>query len=414
MKGLVMKNTFFAPINRHGCPASGQTAEFSPRLQEICNRTPKGVGSAWNCRLEHQKIVLATFPFTSWPCLLSRKITRAMLILLAAGSLVMSVRAQDDVYAVEFNQANNRFGILDLLTGNFTQVSTLGGTIYNDIAYDPQDGTLYGIQNNCANLVEFDKTTGNVTVIAPFNVPGIESIAFQPDTGVLYGCSQNGLYTIDTSTGEATFVGSFGTPYNFNTAQNIRFNNDGKLYLSNTSDNTDIYQVDPLTGNATFVGEATGYADLILMNAGQYMYGVSIPAINGGTAQPELLSFDISSFVNGGTNADGSIHQITTTLVGGGPAFPVNFDFSGAVPAVIPPPWAPTLTIVKQGDGSVQVTASGGRANQTYVFQFSTDMANWTDISTNTADSTGAATIIDVAAKDSPLRFYRTASPNNN
>ncbi|MGA3285504.1 MAG: hypothetical protein ABSD57_13740 [Verrucomicrobiota bacterium] len=407
-----MKSTFEAKKIGHGCPASGQRPELSLRLQEIFSHYPQKAVSAGNSSINGRNV--ATPPFILWPCLLSSKIIKAMLILVAAGSLIMSVRAQDDVYAVEFNQSNNRFGILDLLTGNFTQISVLGGTIYNDIAYNPQSGTLYGIQNNCANLVTIDKTTGDVAEIAPFNVSGIESLAFQPDTGVLYGCAQSGLYTINPLTAEATLVGSFGTPYNLNTAQNIRFDTDGNLYLSNTSDNTDIYQVSTQTGQATFVGEAAGYADLILMNAGQYMYGVSIPAINGATAQPELLSFDLSSFVVGGTNADGSIHQVTTTLVGGGPAFPVNFDFSGVVPAVIPPPWSPKLSIAPQGDGSVAVTASGGRPSQTYVFQFSTNMANWTALSTNTADSNGAATIIDVDAKQFPGRFYRTASPNQN
>ena len=337
-----------------------------------------------------------------------------MLVLLAAGSMVASARAQDvdNVYAVEFNQSNNRFGILDLLTGNFTPISSLGGTIYNDVAYNSVDGTVYGIANNCGDLVTFNTTDGTVSEVAPFNVSGIESLAFQPGTGVLYGCSQNGLYTINTLTGEATFVGSFGAPYNLNLAQNIRFDSNGNLYLSNTSGNTDIYQVNIETGSATFVGEATGYADLVLMNAGQYMYGVSMPAINGGTAQPELLALDPSSFVVGGTNADGSIHQITVTLVGGGPAFPVNFDFSGDSPAVIPPPWVPTVNIAPQTDGTVKVTASGGDSGQTYVFQYSTDMSNWTCMCTNTADTNGVSTITDSCAKSSPnMRFYRTMTP---
>jgi hypothetical protein len=406
-----MKNAFDAPINRHCCLATGQKTELSPRLHEICNRVPKGVVTARNNQIDGQTVGVATPPLKLWHYFLSQKITKAMLILLAAGSLAVSLRAQDDVYAVEFNQANNRFGILDLLTGNFTQISDLGGTIYNDIAYNPVDGSLYGIQGNCANLVKLDKTSGEVTTIAPFNVSGIESLAFQPESGVLFGCAQSGLYTINLLTGEASFVGTFGTPYNLNLAQNIRFDTDGKLYLSNTSDNTDIYRVSTEDGSATFVGEATGYADLILMNAGQYMYGVSIPAINGAVSQPELLSFDLNTFVNGGTNADGSIHQITVTLVGGGPAFPVNFDFSGVVPAVIPPPWAPTLKIATQTDGNAEVTASGGRSAQIYVFQSSTDMANWTSISTNTADTNGTAVYVDLDAKNCPGRFYRTETP---
>lgn len=356
---------------------------------------------------------VAALSASLWHRLRLQKVITAMLALLAAGSLLTSARAQDvdDVYAVEFNQANNRFGTLDLLTGNFTQISALGGTIYNDVAYNPLDGTVYGIANNCGDLVTFNPTNGAVSEVAPFNVSGIESLAFQPGTGVLYGCAQNGLYTINLSNGQATFVGSFGTPYNLNLAQNIRFDSNGNLYLSNTSDNTDFYQVNIENGSATFVGEATGYADLVLMNAGQYMYAVSIPAINGASAQPELLSLDVNSFVDGGTNADGSIHQISVTLVGGGPAFPINFDFSGDVPAVIPPPWVPTMTIAPQTDGSVKVTASGGNSGQTYVFEYSSDMFNWNVICTNSADANGAATIIDACAKNFPGRFYRTVTP---
>ncbi|MGO9585906.1 MAG: hypothetical protein ACLP2Y_06915, partial [Limisphaerales bacterium] len=54
--------------------------------------------------------------------------------LLAAGSLTLSARAQNDVYAVEFNTGDNGFGIINLMNGSFTQISDLGSTLYNDIA----------------------------------------------------------------------------------------------------------------------------------------------------------------------------------------------------------------------------------------------------------------------------------------
>jgi len=38
-------------------------------------------------------------------------------------------------------------------------------------------------------------------------------------------------------------------------------------------------------------------------------------------AQPVLVSFDLGTFVAGGTNADGSIHQIAVTMVGSGGDF---------------------------------------------------------------------------------------------
>ncbi len=331
--------------------------------------------------------------------------------LLAAGSLAMSARAQNNVYAVEFNTGDNGFGIINLMNGDFTEISDLGSTLYNDIAYAP-DGTLYGLANNGASLVTFDPTSGAVTPVASMDVPGLESIAFDPSDGVLFGAAQNGLYTIDPTTGASTFIGSFGDPYNLNLAQNIRFDSDGNLYLSNTGDNTDIYQVNTDTGAATFEGEVEGYSDLVLENGSQYMYGVSIPSINGADAAPVLVSFNLSSFVNGGTNADGSINQISVTMVGSGADFPVNFNFSGNVPNPLPAniPDACEVSIISQPDGTMAITLLGS-TNQTYVIEASFDMHNWTSLSTNLTDSTGLFTFVDSDATNYPGRFYRGFAP---
>jgi hypothetical protein len=335
-----------------------------------------------------------------------------MLLLVGAlaGSLTMTARAQNNAYAVEFNTGDNGFGIINLMNGNFTEIADLGSTLYNDIAYAP-NGTLYGLANNGASLVTFDSTSGAVTPVASMNVPGLESIAFNPKDGTLFGAAQNGLYKIDPNTGASTFIGSFGSPYNLNLAQNIRFDSDGNLYLSNTGDNTDIYQVNTDTGNATFEGEVEGYSDLVLENGSQYMYGVSIPSINGAATAPVLVSFDLGSFVAGGTNADGSIHQISVTMVGSGGAFPLNFNFSGNVPnplpAIIPDPI--TLAISTTPNGPA-ITLSGS-TNQTYVIEASFDMHNWTSISTNLTDATGIFTYVDTDAKNYASRFYRGLAP---
>ena len=329
-------------------------------------------------------------------------------LVLAAGSLAMSAQAQNNVYAVEFNTGNNRFGIINLMNGSFTEIASLGGTLYNDIAYAP-DGSLFGLANNGSSLVTFDPTTGDVTTVAALNISGVESIAFRPSDGMLFGATGNGLCTIDPLTGQATYIGNYGNPYGFNLAQNIRFDSDGNLYLSNTSDNTDLYRVSTDDGSATFVGEVTGYSNLILENGSQYMYGVSIPSINGADAAPVLVAFDLNSFVDGGTNADGSIHQISVTMVGAGADFPVNFNFSGNVPNAIPAniPDASTVSIAAQPDGSMAITLLGS-TNQTYVLQASLDMQNWTSISTNAA-STNTFTVTDSAATNFSARFYRLA-----
>ncbi len=277
--------------------------------------------------------------------------------LLALGGLAMSARAQSNVvYAVEYNQSTNRFGTIDLLSGNFTKISSIGTTLINDIAYCPTNGKLYGISNTTA-LVTFNATNGAITNVTKLSVTGIESLAFRPKDGTLFGASQSGLYTINPANGTATSVGSYGSPTNLGTTgQNIRFAQDGNLYVSNTSTNTDIYRINTTNGAAMRMGEAVGFPYLILMNASSNMYGVFINLGSGASnATPELVTFNLSSFVNGGTNANGSTHQITVSLVGAGTNFPANFNFSGNVPQAVT-----NLTVPVSASGPSNQTAVAG------------------------------------------------------
>ena len=129
------------------------------------------------------------------------------------------------------------------------------------------------------------------------------------------------------------------------------------------------------------------------------------------TRRPVLVSFDLGSFVNGGTNADGSINQISVTMVGSGADFPVNFNFSGNVPNPLPAniPDAITISITTTPDGPA-ITLSGN-TNQTYVIEASFDMHNWTSLSTNLTDATGLFTFVDSDATNYPSRFYRGFAP---
>src|ERR1700678_785170 len=96
----------------------------------------------------------------------------ALFILLALSDPQI-LRAQDDVYAAEFDQANNQFGTINLFTGTFTPIGSYGSAVINDIAYAP-NGTLYGIEGN--NLVTFYLKTAANTTVGTFNVGGLESL----------------------------------------------------------------------------------------------------------------------------------------------------------------------------------------------------------------------------------------------
>ncbi len=323
-----------------------------------------------------------------------------MLVLVAAGmSLIMSARAQSDiVYAVEYNQPTNRFGTLDLLSGNFTKISSLGAAKINDIAYCPTNGTLYGI-SNASVLVTFNKTSGTITRVANLSVSSIQSLAFRPSDGALYGATQSKLYKINPVNGTATSVGNYGNAHNLDsTGQNIRFAQDGNLYVSNTSTNTDIYRLNTSNGSATWMGEAVGYPYLMLQNGSQYMYGVFVNLGNGSNSYPELSSFNLSSFVAGGTNANGSTHQITVTLVGAGTNFPANFVFSGSVPQAVTNLTVPVSATVPAsrsvcpGDSVVFSTTPSGTGPYTYAW-----LKNGSALGGST---TSNLTLMDVSAGD--------------
>jgi hypothetical protein len=237
-------------------------------------------------------------------------------------------------YALEFNQANNRFGTINLLTGSFTQLGTEGGTLFNDIAAAP-NGALYGIINT-TSLVTMNTNNGTVSSSVNFNVGGIESLAIAPD-GTLYGATQGALYKVNPVTGIATLVGSFNNSVIGNSGQNIRFGYDGNLYDTDGGVNatsTHLFQISTVTGVATLTGTVTNFPGLCLENAGSQMYGVGIQLGAASSPMQDLLGIDLNTIRPGGTNLDGSTLDIGYQLLTSN--FPNNFNFSSADLFVVP------------------------------------------------------------------------------
>jgi hypothetical protein len=264
-----------------------------------------------------------------------RRWFKAALAALAGLMLFTSTSALgQQVYALEFNRANNRFGTINLLTGAFTQLGTEGGTLFNDIAASP-NGALYGIINT-TSFVTLNTNNGTVMRSVAFNVSGIESLAIAPD-GTLYGATQGALYNINPVTGAATLVGSFNNSIIGNSGQNIRFGYDGNLYDTDGGVNatdTHLFQISTVTGAATLVGTVTNFPGLCLENAGTQMYGVGIQLGAASTLRQNLLGIDLNTIRPGGTNVDGSTVIIGYQLLTSN--FPNNFNFSSADLFVVP------------------------------------------------------------------------------
>jgi hypothetical protein len=269
------------------------------------------------------------------PALRIRRWFKVALAALAGLMLFTSTSAfGQQSYALEFNQSNNRFGTINLLTGSFTQLGTEGGTLFNDIAASP-DGELYGIINT-TSLVTVNTNNGAVSSSVNFNVGGIESLAIAPD-GTLYGATQGALYKVNPVTGVATLVGTFNNSIIGNSGQNIRFGYDGNLYDTDGGVNatsTHLFQISMVNGAATLMGTVTNFPGLCLENAGSQMYGVGIQLGAASSLMQNLLGIDLNTVVPGGTNLDGSTVNISYQLLTSN--FPNNYNFSSADLYVVP------------------------------------------------------------------------------
>ncbi len=115
----------------------------------------------------------------------------------------------------------------------------------------PSDGTVFGVNthwDSSGSLWTIDIDTGGTTLIGPTGVNGSVGLAFDPFSGNLYGLAgtQN-LYSVDTSTGAFTFIGSAGQ-----VGRGLSFSPDGQLFGFNADG--DLYTVDPMSGETTAVG----------------------------------------------------------------------------------------------------------------------------------------------------------------
>jgi hypothetical protein len=132
-----------------------------------------------------------------------------------------------------------------------------GGVSLDGLSYDLVTEKLYGATNQV--LYEIDMDTGDQVYIGDFvSTMWMVGLAFDAD-GVLYGwdISPDYLYTINTSTGEATPVGPLGINLNYAQAGDIDKDED-ILYLDaftlSPSYGRFLYECNLETGECTLIG----------------------------------------------------------------------------------------------------------------------------------------------------------------
>jgi hypothetical protein len=218
-------------------------------------------------------------------------------------------------------------------------VSGLGGSFGHNLqAFDPATGTLqsnvpitgeeflsgltadgsgnlYAIDGfndpNQDRLIRIDRATGAGTVIGNtgFNW-NFRVLEFNPTNGLLYGGTDNALYTLNPTTGAATFVANI-TGANLNQTTALAINNSGNAYITDVgASGADLFALDLTTGSATHLGNVLSgsflsFNDLAFDASGVlYASGANfsdVRRIDIGTAQS---SFAFSASVRGIAFAD--------------------------------------------------------------------------------------------------------------
>ena len=186
---------------------------------------------------------------------------------LAAVSLSISSAHADILFgATGTGTGIGTIGTIDTATGAFTSIGAInnasgGNYRVTGLAFNPFTSILYGSANaqsptSANSLITINTTTGIANFVGSFGLGPVADITFRPD-GTLYGWSEGSddLVTIDTLTGVATVVSNSG----LNTyGSGIASNASGTLYYAGDGAGGVFRTIDPTTGLGTTVATLSG------------------------------------------------------------------------------------------------------------------------------------------------------------
>jgi Domain of unknown function (DUF4394)/PEP-CTERM motif len=160
--------------------------------------------------------------------------------------------AGTSLYAMD--DATNSLYTIDPNTYALTLVGYTGVATgdFGDMAYDPSSGTAYWIAGRGNDsLYTLNLNTGAASLVGPYGIDDMFALAYDPTTKMLYGDATNGnFYSISTSNGKATLIGSNGVY-----PGGMTFNSTtGQLILTMAGGTGNFYSINPATGAATLLG----------------------------------------------------------------------------------------------------------------------------------------------------------------
>ena len=182
--------------------------------------------------------------------------------------------------------------------GAVTSIGAIGTTMFDIAMYN---GALYGIDGT-SSLYSINTTTGHGTLIGSTGQV-VNALTFSP-TGVLYAAGNDTLYTVNVSNGKLTAIGSGTGAGTYSSSGDLEFLN-GVLYLtSSTGGNDQLFSINAANGQGHLIG-SLGFPQVYgLVQKNGLLYGFT----DTGSGTQNILS------INTTTGAGTTIHTYTLTV----------------------------------------------------------------------------------------------------
>jgi DNA-binding beta-propeller fold protein YncE len=150
---------------------------------------------------------------------------------------------------------------IDMKTGHATFVGDHGSSInVAGLAYVPVANKLYGSDMDSNNLVTVDRATGAITAVGPFGIVGMRDLAYDPVNDQLWGIDGFSLFMINRTTGNAQYIGKLASFTWQNIMDSLAFDPvTRQLYGGDWggafgSRNATLYRISTVNGAATVIG----------------------------------------------------------------------------------------------------------------------------------------------------------------
>ena len=167
-------------------------------------------------------------------------------------------------------------------------------TVMSDIA--AYNTSLYAISlaetGESSVLYTIDPSSGAGTAIG-YTGPTLNALVFSP-SGTLYAAGGDSLYTLNTSTGQATLIGSGSGSGTYSSSGDLAFDSRGVLYLTSTGSSGDqLFSINPATGQGAPIGNI-GYSQVYGLS---YYNGTAYGFTSGGTVLNVNLSTGLGASI---------------------------------------------------------------------------------------------------------------------